>query len=256
MHLIVYFSFTRFFWVCFIQCPKMMLRLISCHRWRTIVQTGVWLRCCSTSVKPKSQKGSDQTRLNPLNIQMLSRNLQEQIFRGQIQEYTDEDVERSIRHLEQHKLWGKETDLLPDVELKLPEMYGNDIDEHFRLLAQKQSLPYLDAASQLQGARLPRMPKEWAWEVGWTRYGAGGECHRVNFPDENAIVFDVEVCMAEGHCPTLAVAVSPTAWWGLFTVTGQYLPFMSPLTPDKLFNLVFQVLVVQREARRGQIHLV
>ncbi|XP_067235717.1 DNA polymerase subunit gamma-1 [Chanodichthys erythropterus] len=190
-----------------------MIRLISCHRWRTVVQTGVWLRCCSTSVKPISQQGSDETRLNPLNIQMLSRNLQEQIFRGRIQEYTDEDVERSIRHLEQHKLWGKETDLLPDVELKLPEMYGSDIDEHFRLLAQKQSLPYLDAASKLQRAQLPGMPKEWAWEVGWTRYGAGGECHSVNFPDEKALVFDVEVCMAEGHCPTLAVAVSPTAWY-------------------------------------------
>uniref|UniRef100_A0A671LVC2 DNA polymerase subunit gamma-1 n=1 Tax=Sinocyclocheilus anshuiensis TaxID=1608454 RepID=A0A671LVC2_9TELE len=190
-----------------------MLRLISCHRWQTFIRTGVWVRWCSTSVKPKSQQGSDRTRLNPLNIQMLSRNLQEQIFRGQTQEYTGEDVERSIRHLKQHKLWGKETALLPDVELKLPQMYGNDIDEHFSLLAQKQSLPYLDAASQLQRARLPRMPKEWAWEVGWTQYGPGGERQSVNFPDEKAIVFDVEVCMEEGHCPTLAVAVSPNAWY-------------------------------------------
>lgn len=190
----------------------MMLRLISCHRWQTFIRTGVWVRWCSTSVKPKSQQGSDQTRLNPLHIQMLSRNLQEQIFRGQMQEYTDEDVERSIRHLQQHKLWGKEADLLPDVELKLPQMYGKDIDEHFRLLAQKQSLPYLDAASQLQRARLPMMPKEWAWGVGWTRYGPGGERQSVNFPEERAIVFDVEVCMEEGHCPTLAVAVSPKAW--------------------------------------------
>ncbi|XP_016384061.1 DNA polymerase subunit gamma-1 [Sinocyclocheilus rhinocerous] len=135
-----------------------MLRLISCHRWQTFIRTGVWVRWCSTSVKPKSQQGSDRTRLNPLNIQMLSRNLQEQIFRGQTQEYTD-------------------------------------------------------AASQLQRARLPRMPKEWAWEVGWTRYGPGGERQSVNFPDEKAIVFDVEVCMEEGHCPTLAVAVSPNAWY-------------------------------------------
>uniref|UniRef100_A0A671PZJ4 Uncharacterized protein n=1 Tax=Sinocyclocheilus anshuiensis TaxID=1608454 RepID=A0A671PZJ4_9TELE len=102
----------------------------------------VWVRWCSTSVKPKSQQGSDRTRLNPLNIQMLSRNLQEQMFWGQTQEYTDEDVER---------------------KLKLPRMYGNDIDKHFYLLAQKQSLPYLDAASRLQRA----------WEVGWTRYGPG-----------------------------------------------------------------------------------
>ncbi|KAI7812199.1 putative DNA polymerase subunit gamma-1, partial [Triplophysa rosa] len=179
-------------------------RLISRYRWQTF---GV--RCSSTSVKPESH----QTRLNPLNIQMLSRNLQEQIFRGRTQEYAEEDIELSIRHLEKHKLWGKETDLLPDVELKLPHMYGDDIDGHFRTLAQTQSLPYLDAASQLQGAGLPDMPTEWACEVGWTRYGADGKSNRVDFPDEKALVFDVEVCMEEGHCPTLAVAVSPTAWY-------------------------------------------
>uniref|UniRef100_A0A452TLM4 DNA polymerase subunit gamma-1 n=1 Tax=Ursus maritimus TaxID=29073 RepID=A0A452TLM4_URSMA len=31
---------------------------------------------------------------------------------------------------------------------------------------------------------------------------------------ERALVFDVEVCLAEGTCPTLAVAISPSAWWG------------------------------------------
>lgn len=186
----------------------MMHRLISRYRWHTF---GV--RCSSTSARPKTHQGSDQTRLNPLNIQMLSRNLQEQIFRGQKQEYAEDEIERSIKHLERHKLWGKDADLLPDVELKLPHMYGDDIDGHFRTLAQKQSLPYLDAASQLQGTRLPDMPNEWAWEVGWTRYGEDGERNRVDFPRENALVFDVEVCMEEGHFPTLAVAVSPNAWW-------------------------------------------
>lgn len=150
--------------------------------------------------------------MNPLNIQMLSRNLQGQIFRGQEPEYREEDVERSIRHLQKHQLWGKESSLLPDVELKLPHMYGEDIDGHFRVLAQKQSLPYLEAASLLQQALLPPMPQEWAWEMGWTRYGPDGESRGVDFPEEPALVFDVEVCIGEGSCPTLAVAVSPTAW--------------------------------------------
>lgn len=171
-------------------------------------------RLRSSSAEPHLEQAPNfpQRRVNPLNIQMMSANLHKQIFRGLEPVYIQEDVERSIKHLQKHQLWGKEAALLPDVELKLPEMYGSDIDEHFRILAQKQSLPYLEAASLLQLTQLPPMPQTWAWEVGWSRYGPDGECKRVDFPEENALVFDVEVCMAEGHCPTLAVAVSPSAW--------------------------------------------
>ncbi|XP_030281150.1 DNA polymerase subunit gamma-1 [Sparus aurata] len=167
------------------------------------------------STEPQSIQGEDSTesRMNPLNIQMLSRNLHKQIFRGLEPESREEDVERSIRHLQKHQLWGKETSLLPDVELNLPRMYGKNIDEHFRILAQKQSLPYLEAANKLQLAELPPMPQEWNWEVGWTRYGPNGESKKVDFPEEMALVFDVEVCMSEGKCPTLAVAASPTNWY-------------------------------------------
>uniref|UniRef100_A0A673BYT9 DNA polymerase subunit gamma-1 n=1 Tax=Sphaeramia orbicularis TaxID=375764 RepID=A0A673BYT9_9TELE len=167
----------------------------------------------STKSQPVQGKDSTESRLNPLNIQMLSKNLHEQIFRGIEPEYKEEDVERSIKHLQKHHLWGKETSLLPDVELKLPKMYGKNIDEHFRILAKTQSLPYLVAAASLQQAELPPMPQEWTWGVGWTQYGPDGESKKVDFPDETALVFDVEVCTTEGQCPTLAVAVSPTAWY-------------------------------------------
>ncbi|XP_029909718.1 DNA polymerase subunit gamma-1 [Myripristis murdjan] len=175
-----------------------------------------WLRLRSLySTKPHSLQGQDspETRMNPLNIQMLSTNLHKQIFRGQEPHYKEADVDRSIRHLQTHQLWGKETSLLPDVDLKLPRMYGKNIDEHFRVLAKTQSLPYLEAAIQLQQASLPPMPQEWAWEVGWTRYEPDGQSRRVDFPDESALVFDVEVCITEGQSPTLAVAMSPTAWY-------------------------------------------
>lgn len=166
------------------------------------------------STKAHSPQGEDSTeaRLSPLNIQMLSKNLHEQIFRGLHPENHQEDVERSIRHLQKHQLWGKETSLLPDVVMKLPKMYGKSIDEHFRILAQKQSFPYLEAAMKLQQAELPPLPQEWSWELGWTRYGLSGEIQKVDFPEESALVFDVEVCTSEGQCPTLAVAVSPTNW--------------------------------------------
>lgn len=191
-----------------------MLHVLRCPSQRTLISLQ-W-RCLRSlySTKPHSLQGevSTETRLNPLNIQMLSRNLHDQIFGVLEPEYKEHDVERSIRHLQKHQLWGKETSLLPEVELKLPQMYGKNIDEHFRILAQKQSLPYLEAATKLQLAELPPMPQEWSWEVGWTRYGPNGESQKVDFPEESALVFDVEVCITEGQCPTLAVAVSPTNW--------------------------------------------
>ncbi|XP_074456376.1 DNA polymerase subunit gamma-1 isoform X3 [Larus michahellis] len=116
-----------------------------------------------------------QRRMNPLNIQMLSKTLHEQIFRGAQVHYSAAEIQRSVKHLQRHDLWGKETSTLPDVDLQLPRMYGDNIDEHFRILAQKQKA--------------------------------------VDFPEERAVVLDVEVCVADGHCPTLAVAVSPHAWY-------------------------------------------
>lgn len=191
-----------------------MLHVLRCPLQRAPIPPQ-W-RCLRSlySTEPQSLQGEDsaECRMNPLNIQMLSRNLHKQIFRGLEPECREEDVERSIRHLQKHKLWGKEASLLPDVKLNLPRMYGKNIDEHFRVLAQKQSLPYLQAANKLQLAELPPMPQEWNWEVGWTRYGPNGQSQKVDFPEETALVFDVEVCMSEGKCPTLAVAVSPTNW--------------------------------------------
>ncbi|XP_040895235.1 DNA polymerase subunit gamma-1 isoform X2 [Toxotes jaculatrix] len=192
-----------------------MLHVLRCPLQRSVISLQWTCLRSLFSTKPHSLQGEDSTesRLNPLNIQMLSKNLHKQIFRGLEPEYREEDVERSIRHLQKHQLWGKETSLLSDVELKLPQMYGENIDEHFRMLAQKQSLPYLEAATALLQAKLPPMPQEWKWEVGWTRYGPNGESQKVDFPEESALVFDVEVCITEGQCPTLAVALSPTNWY-------------------------------------------
>ncbi|KAL1774124.1 DNA polymerase subunit gamma-1 [Sigmodon hispidus] len=136
-----------------------------------------------------------QLRLNPLLIQMLSRELHEQIF-GCGGEVPDEAaVHRSIQHLQKHGLWGQPATPLPDVQLRLPRLLGGNLDQHFRLLAQ-----------------LPPQPGSWAWAEGWTRYGPEGEAEPVAIPEERALVFDVEVCLAEGTCPTLAVAISPSAW--------------------------------------------
>uniref|UniRef100_A0A9W3G646 DNA polymerase subunit gamma-1 n=1 Tax=Camelus bactrianus TaxID=9837 RepID=A0A9W3G646_CAMBA len=169
-------------------------------------------------LQPQQQQVSSsedgQLRHNPLHIQMLSRGLHEQIFGRGGEMPGEAAVRRSVEHLQKHGLWGQPAAPLPDVELRLPPLYGGSLDQHFRLLAQKQSLPYLEAANLLLQAQLPPRPPSWAWAEGWTRYGPAGEAEPVAIPEERALVFDVEVCLAEGTCPTLAVAISPSAWHG------------------------------------------
>ncbi|XP_036042587.1 DNA polymerase subunit gamma-1 [Onychomys torridus] len=187
---------------------------------------------------PSSEEGG-QLRLNPLHIQMLSRGLHEQIF-GCGEEPPDAAaVHRSIQHLKKHGLWGQPATPMPDVQMRLPRLLGGNLDQHFRLLAQKQSLPYLEAAASLLEAQLPPQPGKWAWAEGWTRYGPEGEAEPVAIPEERALVFDVEVCLSEGMCPTLALAISPSAWysWCSRRLVEERYSWTSQLSPADLIPL-------------------
>nr|XP_058150655.1 DNA polymerase subunit gamma-1 isoform X3 [Dasypus novemcinctus] len=186
---------------------------------------------------PSSEGG--QQRHNPLHIQMLSRGLHEQIFGPGGEMPGEAAVRRSVEHLQKHGLWGQPAVPLPDVELRLPPLYGGNLDQHFRILAQKQSLPYLEMANLLLQAQLPPQPQTWAWAEGWTRYGPAGEAVPVAIPEERALVFDVEVCLAEGTCPTLAVAISPLAWysWCSRRLVEERYSWTSQLSPADLIPL-------------------
>ena len=49
--------------------------------------------------------------------------------------------------------------------------------------------------------------------TGWTKYDPElGVGTPVEFPDEDLLFFDVEVCVLDGQLPTMAIALSPTAW--------------------------------------------
>ncbi|XP_076401633.1 DNA polymerase subunit gamma-1 [Peromyscus maniculatus bairdii] len=192
------------------------------------------------SQAPSSEEDGQQLRLNPLHIQMLSRGLHEQIFSGCGGEPPDEAaVRRSIQHLQRHGLWGQPATPMPDVQLSLPRLLGGNLDQHFRLLAQKQNMPYLEAAASLLEAQLPPQPARWAWAEGWTRYGPEGEAEPVAIPEERALVFDVEVCLSEGTCPTLALAISPSAWysWCSRRLVEERYSWTSQLSPADLIPL-------------------
>lgn len=154
-----------------------------------------------------------QFRVNPIGIQMLSSDLHRQVF-GESSTTTDLlNVERSVNHLKEHQLWGHKTSVVPDVSFQLPKLLGSDLDEHFMNLGERYAGDYRVTAERLAASQLPPVPRKWSFSPGWTKYSENGDVVEVECPQDVGLVFDVEVCVKEGHFPTLATAASEDAWY-------------------------------------------
>ena len=56
--------------------------------------------------------------------------------------------------------------------------------------------------------------QEWRYAAGWTKYdNETGAAIPVDFPEEDGLVFDIEVLVREGHFPTMATALSHKHWY-------------------------------------------
>ncbi|KAK3096547.1 hypothetical protein FSP39_001169 [Pinctada imbricata] len=96
----------------------------------------------------------------------------------------------------------------------MPKLLGENIDEHFKELAFQQLEGYYELAEELMDCQIPPKPKVWNYAAGWTKYDpVTGEATLVDFPEENAFIFDIEVLVKEGHFPTMATALSATHWY-------------------------------------------
>ncbi|XP_050738206.1 DNA polymerase subunit gamma-1-like isoform X1 [Eriocheir sinensis] len=163
--------------------------------------------------KPVSEQEFHNIRRNPLGIQMLSEGIYNQLFKEVTNEGCEkEDLERTKEHLQTHGLWNKIPSVIPSVEFELPEIEGNDLDQHFRVIAENQCSQYKELLNTLV-EDVPSLPNKWEFAPGWTRYHPDGSCSSVDYPECSAIVFDVEVCVTEGNQPTMATAVSNKYWY-------------------------------------------
>ncbi|CAH0386619.1 unnamed protein product [Bemisia tabaci] len=171
----------------------------------------------SFSLKISDSKNSDQTlvdknfRVNELNIQMLSKPLYQQLFGCDPKPEPTVPIQKILSTLNKFGLPSM-LHSEQDVDLKLPPLEGKDIAEHFQIIGERQSAPYKLLLEQLI-VSIPDTPKEWVLKEGWMRYVAGKEPEPVHHPLEDAFVFDVEVCCKEGEAPTIATAVSNSAWY-------------------------------------------
>ena len=173
-------------------------------------------------------------RFNALNVQMLSQSLHKQLFRKQYLKQSEqfsfpdsksdnvnyfvnnEDIAKIKKiksHLKKHGLLSTESDkAMSDIELDLPEMFGETIDDHFRHIAKHQTAAYKSMAETLVTSVPPQLPKKWVRQSGWTKYNADGSWEALPFPDHTVFVFDMECLVKEGNYPTMATALSPNNW--------------------------------------------
>lgn len=187
--------------------------------------------------------GSGQQRYGPNGIQMLSKYLHKQIFgKTAGQQWDAACLQRSCKELERHGLKSKNISFLEDVILDLPSLHGDNIDDHFRCIAGKQLEAYMRLINEILAVKLPPTPTQWSMREGWSRYEHDGSYTQIDYPLEECLVLDVEVCVQEGGVPTLAVAVSPTCWYSwvshrLASGQGGGEPHRSWGLPDELISL-------------------
>ncbi|XP_072945255.1 DNA polymerase subunit gamma-1, mitochondrial [Epargyreus clarus] len=163
--------------------------------------------------KDENIVNSKEFRVNEVNIQMISKNIYKQLFKKPPRPIDPKIVQSCQESLLKHGIDYKNYSYLPDIELKLPELEGEDIVEHFYNIGERQSAPYRSLLQMLATNKLPTLPKKWLRNPGWTKYGEGPP-QSVPCPPDDALIFDVEVLMSAGKRPTLACAVSPDAWYG------------------------------------------
>ncbi|EDW27333.1 GL21087 [Drosophila persimilis] len=155
---------------------------------------------------------------NLVKVQMISQNLHRQIF-PQTSRHTSEEQRAAARQykveLHRHGVDIESSSPIPDVQLKLPALQGQNIEEHFHSIAKQQVEPYEELLLPLVDChKLPSRPKRWAFLAGWTAYDPDdGTATPVKQPLEKGLVFDVEVCVSAGQSPILATAVSTKRWY-------------------------------------------
>lgn len=178
---------------------------------------------------------SAEYRENEMKIQMLSKSLYKQIFKGSPQQKVADDnlINKYTRDLLRHGIKVGESPKLPDVNLKLPPFEGKNIEDHFLKIATDQSESYLKLIiSMCEMKNVPDFPTEWSTATGWTFYHKNGP-RSVPFPNEAAMIFDIEVCMKAGSAPTLACALGMNGWYSW--VSPQLFDENAPTMKDRKY---------------------
>lgn len=152
-------------------------------------------------------------RFNEIGVQQLSSHVHPQIFSGPPTTPPQHLIDLSKDHLSRHQLWGKNQENAPPIAFDLPTLHGSTLDEHFYKLGKDACEPYYSQALGYARADLPRAPRTWVKQSGWTKYNEDGSHEAVEAPQEEMLTFDTEVMWKESSFAVMACAASKTTWY-------------------------------------------
>ncbi|KAJ1568470.1 DNA-directed DNA polymerase gamma mip1 [Cladochytrium tenue] len=172
-------------------------------------------------------------RQNEVGIQMLSRSLYSQLFPtlNPSRHAKPDHVDVADKLLTRYDLKGKQEEPVEPINLPLPPLVGDTIEEHFAVLGAEQAQEPFRLCEEFSASNLPLRPQKWSRRAGWSKYSADNpdaDPVPVPFPDEDALAFDVETAYKLSPLPILAVAASPRAWYSWIS------PDFAPLLDEKL----------------------
>ena len=176
----------------------------------------LWHLPVKWTLKPaRLSTASQDTRFNQVNVQLLPGYIRDHIF-GPTTDLNEGTPSEVAEHLIKHGIDISQSPQVSASDVPKPQLVplqGATIQEHFDSIAAQLLEPYKPLIDKLCECEIPQLPAEWEFAHGWTWYGENGP-RQVPYPDEDALVLDVEICMQAGNDPVLATAVSPRGWYG------------------------------------------
>ncbi len=153
---------------------------------------------------------------NEFGIQMIDEKFRSHLFGDAKSIQIDPQAISSAKeHLKKFDLLDKKFDPLRQIDnLELPRLCGSNIEEHFENIGNKLTKNYLKLLSSLSSTNLPKKPDNFVLSPGWTRYDPlTNKTTKVAYPQDDALIFDVETLVKHQNRPVMAVAASTNAWY-------------------------------------------
>ena len=163
-------------------------------------------------------KKTVKIKTNTFNVPLIPQATHEKLFGSSLKTSNASDtlITDAENHLEKCNIEFRQSE--NPLQTTFPSFEGlkfeKDIESHFKQISSNQIKPYQNGLKAFLSEQIPKKPTKWAFQAGWTKYDYNSKSGiSVQHPEEDILVFDIELCVSEGPWPIMATAVSNKAWY-------------------------------------------